>query len=150
MRFLDICSDMARSDDSDVSGDVARPQITVSGLKDIVSLPNSYSSTLSLTVYIFQSLHDWVDALKKAYDLLQSSKRGHHAGDGFTSSTNLSVDQLKSRELYLYSVSKERTGDLSRICGNIGLACLAIRRLLKASFIFIFSSPASLVGFRVV
>jgi hypothetical protein len=70
--------------------------------------------------------------MKKADTLLKSSTGGHRADNGVESTTALSTDQLKSRELYLYSERSERSSTLSQIYSNIGLACLGIRRFLMA------------------
>jgi len=70
--------------------------------------------------------------LKKADALLKSSRGGHRADNGVELPTTLSTDQLKGRELYIFSEGRERTSMLSRIYANIGLACLGIRRFLMA------------------
>ena len=70
--------------------------------------------------------------MNKADSLLKSSTVGHRADNGVKSTTTLSDDQLKSREIYMFSERNERTSMLSQIYANIGLACLAIRRFLMA------------------
>jgi len=75
---------------------------------------------------------DWVDTLKNTDALLKSSTGGHRADNGVELTEALSADQLKSRELYIYSERSERTSTLSQIYANIGQACLGIRRFLMA------------------
>lgn len=127
--------------------DDTHPQITVLGLKSIVCFFN-LALDKSLTIEEFQSLPDWVDTLNKADTLLKSRTNNHSADNGLIPSTALSADQLKSRELYLYSERSERTSELSQIYANVGFACLAIRRLLAvcliSCFFVVFSYPMAL------
>jgi hypothetical protein len=71
--------------------------------------------------------------VKKFVDIHQTSKN-ERSNEGEVEETQLKLtdEQKKRRELFLYTQHYERKSDASLIYANIGLACLAIRRFLKA------------------
>lgn len=48
----------------------------------------------------------------------------------------LSQEKLTNRDLYLCYQRNEAKSDVSVVYANVGLACLAMRRLLQVSFLF--------------
>jgi hypothetical protein len=84
------------------------------------------------TDVVNQDLSDWTTIISKANSVLQADKARNQKtlNTGRTPPT-LTEDQRIGRELYLFAEFNERKSQAAQIYANVGLACLAIRRLLQ-------------------
>lgn len=131
MRLLDIYSTilepMQRIDDA------VHPIVSTSGFTSFVHL-FSYTLELRLINLKQSRLPGWTEIMSKAVVLLQSGCGPSSSMEvGHEALKSLSTQQLKGRELYSFSERHARSSDVSTIYANIGLASLAISRILQAS-----------------
>ena len=79
-----------------------------------------------------------METTTKALSIFQSAQASNYIENAEEITTSaLTEEQRKGRELYLFSERNERNSLASQIYANLGLACLGIRRLLQACYIFI-------------
>jgi hypothetical protein len=99
-----------------------------------------------------QGIPDWVEMMRKAAKVLELSSQydGFSMQSGSQPQATLTSAQLKSRDLYIFCEQSQRKSSSSQIYTNIGLACLAIRRLLQVTFFLSPSQPTSDSDGRVV
>jgi hypothetical protein len=88
-------------------------------------------------VWKFQSVPDLADCIKKAIAAFKDGDAKRFDGEKVSETVTLTEEQSKRRELYFCYQRNELRSDSLTILANVGLACLAIRRLLKARLFFL-------------
>jgi hypothetical protein len=81
---------------------------------------------------IIQDLSDWTKIISKANSLVQADRisKSKLSNKGVSPPTLLE-DQKIGRKLYMFAEMNQRKSHVYQIYANVGLACLAIRRLLQ-------------------